>query len=77
MEIKPIRTEQDYEAALAAVAPYFDAEPEPGSIEADRFEIMVMLIEAYEAKHYSIDPPDPIAPGTISTQHPIATINWP
>jgi HTH-type transcriptional regulator/antitoxin HigA len=60
MEIKPIRTEQDYEAALAAVAPFFDAEPEPGSIEADRFEIMVMLIEAYEAKHYSIDPPDPI-----------------
>jgi HTH-type transcriptional regulator/antitoxin HigA len=60
MEIKPIRTEQDYEAALAAVAPFFDAEPEPGSIEADRFEIMVMLIEAYEAKHYRIDPPDPI-----------------
>ena len=60
MEIKPIRTEQDYETALAAVAPFFDAEPEPGSNEADRFEIMVMLIEAYEAKHYRIDPPDPI-----------------
>ena len=60
MEIKPIRTEQDYETALAAVAPFFDAEPEPGSIEADRFEIMVMLIEAYEAKHYRNDPPDPI-----------------
>jgi HTH-type transcriptional regulator/antitoxin HigA len=60
MEIKPIRTEQDYETALAAVSPFFDAEPEPGSIEADRFEIMVMLIEAYEAKHYRIDPPDPI-----------------
>ena len=60
MEIKPIRTEQDYETALAAVAPFFGAEPEPGSIEADRFEIMVMLIEAYEAKHYRIDPPDPI-----------------
>ena len=60
MEIKPIRTEQDYETALAAVAPFFDAEPKPGSIEADRFEIMVMLIEAYEAKHYRIDPPDPI-----------------
>lgn len=60
MELKPIRTEAEYEAALEQVAPYFDNEPELGTIEADRFEVLVMLIEAYEAKHHRITPPDPV-----------------
>ena len=60
MELKPIRTEQEYEAALRAVSPYFDQEPAPGTPAADRFEILVMLIEAYEAKHYPIAPTDPV-----------------
>jgi len=60
MEFKPIHTEEEYEAALKAVEPYFDQELSTGSEEADRFEIMVMLIEAYEAKHYAVLPPDPI-----------------
>lgn len=57
MELKPIRTEAEYEAALEQVAPYFDSEPEPGTADSDRFEILVMLIEAYEAKHHRIAPP--------------------
>jgi HTH-type transcriptional regulator / antitoxin HigA len=60
MQLKPIHTEQDYEAALRAVSPFFDHEPEPGSPEADQFEVLVMLIEAYEAKHHSVAPPSPI-----------------
>lgn len=60
MELKPIRTEAEYDAALRAVSPYFDNEPESGTAEGDRFEILVMLIEAYEAKHYRITPPDPV-----------------
>ncbi|MGP3284147.1 helix-turn-helix domain-containing protein [Serratia bockelmannii] len=60
MNIKPIRTEQDYHEALNAVSPLFDAQPEPGTPEFDFMEVMVLLIEAYEAKHYPIDPPDPI-----------------
>jgi len=60
MEIRPLRTEADYKAALAAVAPYFDLEPEPGSEEGDRFELLLMVLEAYEAKHHSIDTPDPV-----------------
>ncbi len=60
MQLKPIRTEQDYEAALREVSPFFDDEPELGSPEADRFEMLVMLIEAYEAKHHTIAPPSPI-----------------
>lgn len=60
MELKPIRTEQEYDAALHAVTPYFDAEPAPGTPAADHFEMLVMLIEAYEAKHYPIAPSDPV-----------------
>lgn len=60
MEIKPIRTEADYKAALKEISPYFDNEPELGSEASDRFEILSLLIEAYESKHFPIDPPDPI-----------------
>ena len=58
--IRPIRTAEDYKVALALVAPYFDNEPEEGSDAGAHFEAMVTLIEAYEAKHYPISPPDPI-----------------
>ena len=60
MKIKPIRTEVDYQIALKAIAPYFDLEPEPDSIEADNFEILLMVIEAYEKKISAIDAPDPV-----------------
>jgi HTH-type transcriptional regulator/antitoxin HigA len=58
--IHPIRTDTDYRAALALVEPYFDHEPEIDSDAGAHFEAMVTLIEAYEAKHYPISPPDPI-----------------
>lgn len=60
MEIRPIRNHEDYEAALAAVAPFFRQEPEPGSVEGDAFEVLLTLIDAYESKHYPISAPDPI-----------------
>ena len=60
MQLKPIRTEADYAAALQAVAPYFDHEPQAGSDEADQFEVLLLLIEHYEASHYPIAPPDPV-----------------
>ena len=58
--IRPIRTDADYRAALALVAPYFDNEPEIDSDAGAHFEAMLTLIEAYEAKHYPMSPPDPI-----------------
>ena len=61
MEIRPIRTEADYRAALREVSAVFDQEPEPGSPEGDRFEIMLALLEAYEARHFPVDLPDPVA----------------
>ena len=58
--IHPIRTDADYRQALNLVAPYFDNEPELDSDAGAHFEAMVTLIEAYEAKHYPIAPPDPV-----------------
>ncbi|MEW5893738.1 MAG: transcriptional regulator [Pseudomonadota bacterium] len=60
MDIRPIRTRADYKAALRAVAPFFENEPKPGTPDGDRFEILLTLIEAYEAKHFPIDLPDPV-----------------
>jgi HTH-type transcriptional regulator/antitoxin HigA len=60
MDIRPIRTEEDYKAALREVSAYFDDEPAPETPESDRFEVLLTLVEAYEARHYPIDLPDPV-----------------
>lgn len=60
MQIKPIKIEQDYEAALRAVEPMFDNEPPADTPEGDFFESMCVLINEYENKHFPIEAPDPI-----------------
>ena len=60
MNIRPIRNESDYEIALRELEAYFENEPAIGTEEGDRFEILATLVEAYEAKHYPIELPDPI-----------------
>ncbi|ATM86003.1 transcriptional regulator [Yersinia massiliensis] len=60
MIIRPIRNEEDYRAALKAVSPLFDNEPEPNTPEGDFLEVMIVLIEAYEQKHFPVDLPDPV-----------------
>lgn len=60
MNIHPIHNRKDYKAALRELSAYFDREPEPGSREGDRFEILATLVEAYEARHFPIEAPDPI-----------------
>jgi len=60
MDIRPIRSEADYDWALREVERYFDQEPEPGTPEADRFDVLSALIAAYEAKHWPIEPADPV-----------------
>lgn len=59
-ELKPIRNDAEYELALKEASIYFDQVPELGTKKADRFEILLMLIDAYEAKHHVISAPDPI-----------------
>ena len=57
-EIKPIRTEADYEAALEEVAALWGAASD--TPKGDRLDVLATLIDVYEAKHYAMDPPDPV-----------------
>jgi HTH-type transcriptional regulator/antitoxin HigA len=58
MEIKPIKTEDDYEAALKSIEQLWDASY--GSSEGDTLDVLVTLVEAYEEEHHPIPPTDPI-----------------
>ena len=58
--IRPLKTENDYDWAIAEITKYFESEPEVGSPDGDRFDVLAGLIEAYEARHYPIEAPDPI-----------------
>ena len=58
MNIKPIKSESDYDAALAEIADLMDAQA--GTPGGDRLDVLVTLVEAYEEKHWRVNPPDPI-----------------
>jgi len=58
MNIKLIKTESDYNKALARLEEIFDSPK--GSVEGDELEILGILIEKYEDEHYPIGPADPI-----------------
>jgi HTH-type transcriptional regulator / antitoxin HigA len=56
--IKPIRTKRDHQAALAEVERLWGSKL--GTPEGDRLDVLATLIEAYEAAHFPMDPPDPV-----------------
>src|SRR5437773_2369118 len=56
--VKPIRTRRDYESAMKAVERLWGARA--GTPDGDRLDVLATLIDAYEAEHYPMDPPDPI-----------------
>lgn len=56
-KIKPIRTEEDYKAALKVLEPLFDNEPEIGTQEGDFMDVMITLVSKYEDDNFKIDPP--------------------
>ena len=58
--IRPLRSESDYDAALEEIERYFESEPKPGTPEGDRFDLLALVIEDYERKHWPIDPPDAV-----------------
>ncbi|MBL0025189.1 MAG: transcriptional regulator [Saprospiraceae bacterium] len=58
MNIRPIKTEKDYRETLKRMEEIFDAEI--GSLESDEADILGMMIDEYEKKHYHIETPDPI-----------------
>ena len=62
LKLKPIRTKADYRQGLKVAESFFDAaeELDPKTAEGAFFDALLTLIEAYERKHYPIDPADPI-----------------
>ncbi len=60
MEIRPIHTQADYKSALKEISRLMESDPDIGTPDGDRLDILATLVQAYEAKHYPIDLPDPI-----------------
>jgi len=58
MNLKPIKTEKDYQAALNRLEEIFDAKL--GTPESDELEILGLIVDNYENEHYPIEAPDPI-----------------
>ncbi|MBO9682874.1 MAG: helix-turn-helix domain-containing protein [Flavisolibacter sp.] len=58
MNIKPIKTKKDYQAAMNRLEAIFDAKP--GTPEGDELEVLGILIDKYEQEHYPIGYPDPV-----------------
>lgn len=60
MEVKAVRTDTDYREALRQVSVLIDLDPDRESPEGERLEVIGTLVQAYEAEHYPVNPPDPI-----------------
>jgi len=58
--IRPLRTEADYDEALEQIERYFENEPKQGTPEADRFDLLALIIEDYERKRWPIESPETI-----------------
>lgn len=58
MDIRPIKTDADYHAALNDIDNLMMAKPD--TVEGEKLDILVTLVEAYEAKHFPMDLPDPV-----------------
>ena len=58
MEIAPIKTQRDYRRAMTEIEGLMAAKR--NSPDGDRLDVLVTLVEAWEAKHYSLDLPDPV-----------------
>ena len=61
MDVRPLKTEADYDWALAEARKYLASEPARGTPEGDRFEVLLALIENYETHHHARGTPEPIA----------------
>ena len=60
MDIRPIHTQADHKATLKEISALMENDPEPGTPDGDRLDILVTLVQAFEAKHTPISAPDPV-----------------
>jgi HTH-type transcriptional regulator / antitoxin HigA len=59
IQVLPIRTDSDHERAVARISALMGAAP--GTPEGDELDVLATLVDAYEAKHYPVDAPDPVS----------------
>jgi HTH-type transcriptional regulator/antitoxin HigA len=59
MNIRAIHTDDDYQWALKEIRPYFENEPEPNTEDGDRFDVLTILIEAYENEYQDVPDASP------------------
>ena len=67
MDVKPIKTKRDHQTALKAIEGLMGAKRD--SPEGDRLDVLVTLVEAYEARHFPLDLPDPVAAIRFVMEH--------
>ena len=60
MDVRALHDEQDYDWAISEVTRYFESQPEPGTDDGDRFEVLATLIREYEDKHIEVSQGDPV-----------------
>ena len=60
MNIKPIRTAKDHKAALAEISKLMKTDPDIGTPKGDRLDVLVTLVQAYEAQNFPMALPDPV-----------------
>lgn len=60
MDIRSLRAEAGYDAALKEIARYFESDPASGSRDSKRFNLLALVIDDYEDRHWPIGSPDPI-----------------
>ena len=67
MEIKAIRDEKTYREALQEIAVLMETDPALGTPEGDRLDVLSTLVEAYEARTFPVDLPDPSRPPAVAS----------
>jgi len=60
MDIRPIHTQADYKATLKEISALMESDPDLGTPQGDRLDILTTLVQAYETKHHPITAPDPV-----------------
>ncbi len=74
MNIRPLHTGADYQAALGDIATLMESDPAPGTPKGDRLDILATLVQAYEARHFPIGAPDPVEAIKFRMEHSGLTV---
>ena len=75
MDIHPIRTDADYEAALDKIASLMADDPLLDTPEGNRLDVLTTLVQAYEARHHPVPPPDPVEAIKFRAQDGVRSCN--